>query len=56
MLRMWGMMIPRTSLHIDQTMGLKSFYNFYGRGKPLRWAIAFTCQLAFVLFGVSLPH
>jgi MFS family permease len=29
----------------------KSQFNLYGRGKPLRWAIAFTCQLAFVLFG-----
>lgn len=35
-------------------MGLKLQYNFYGRGKPLRWAIAAACQLAFVLFGVSL--
>ena len=26
-------------------------YNIYGRGRPLRWAITFACQLAFVLFG-----
>jgi hypothetical protein len=30
---------------------MKSRYNFYGRGRPLRWAITFACQLAFVLFG-----
>jgi hypothetical protein len=25
--------------------------NIYGRGRPLRMAIMFTCQLAFILFG-----
>jgi hypothetical protein len=28
----------------------------YGRGRPLRMAIMFTCQLAFVFFGIVLPH
>jgi MFS family permease len=26
-------------------------FNIFGRGRPLRWAITFACQLAFVLFG-----
>lgn len=26
--------------------------NIYGRGRPLRMAIMFTCQLAFILFGM----
>jgi len=30
---------------------MKLQYNLFGRGRPLRWAITFTCQLSFVLFG-----
>ncbi|RSH95519.1 hypothetical protein EHS25_000611 [Saitozyma podzolica] len=30
---------------------MKSQFNFFGRGLPLRIAITFSCQLAFVLFG-----
>ncbi|ETN44477.1 uncharacterized protein HMPREF1541_10147 [Cyphellophora europaea CBS 101466] len=30
---------------------MKTKFNLYGRGRPLRWAITGACQLAFVLFG-----
>ena len=30
---------------------MKTEYNIFGRGRSLRWAITFACQLAFVLFG-----
>ena len=30
---------------------MKTQFNLFGRGRSLQWAITFTCQLAFVLFG-----
>jgi MFS family permease len=30
---------------------MKTKYNFYGKGKSLRWAITLSCWMAFILFG-----
>jgi MFS family permease len=35
----------------SHSVAMKSQFNFFGRGLPLRIAITFSCQLAFVLFG-----
>lgn len=45
-----------TGLRLSQKRNLANMalkYNFFGRGKTLRAAIMFSCQMAFILFGMS---